>query len=365
MAGHLSSRHADVCRGNETGPTRSRGGHALSMHRWKKIMTDREITRDATFRLQTIFPVERNARRHAIRRTVGAMAIVAPLVIAVLLICLFGYNTASMLSSIVLLFVSIASLDMDFMPDYGTEPTPHLETARRDSLVEIVEGLTKVCSSGMHPSEHPKLQHQLDMFAQVLCDTFGKSAWLIAAEQGGVKRQAVPTSTREMGMRLAEFGSLGKELAEPHGMSKNRLRHHCVNLVPLIASVGREFGFDVSMYEPPVDSPTGRRHLPNPVRKEAPEIPVSRARVLAEQWIAGDRSQVDEQLRNDADAAAGRDLNQLEQAWIAACSAAPERQEEIDKSYNAAVDRLSSTLANALEARGRPPSTGSTHTSAT
>lgn len=203
----------------------------------------------------------------------------------------------------------------------------------------------------MTAADRIEMQHQLDMFAQVLAITFGRDPWLVAAEVQNAERRAVPASLLEKGMRLASFREIGREMAQPDGMSMRRLRHHCVNMVPLIAGIGSYFGLDMHRYEAPADDAPGRKPAINGERAGMPDMPMSQVAMLAERWLTGDNSKVDDLLRIETDALAGRDLQQLEQAWIAARLAAPGRHDEIDAKYDAYAEELSRRLEDAIKAR--------------
>jgi hypothetical protein len=120
-----------------------------------------------------------------------------------------------------------------------------------------------------------------------------------------------------------------------------------ISACPALVAIARAFDLDVSGLAP------DHGRLRGMVDRSAKPLEgaATRVHMLARRWLEADRGGIAPILRLEADAAAGRDLRDLEHVWMdARLNAAPEQHAEIDMAYRRATDALAATLETAIDA---------------
>lgn len=293
-------------------------------------------------------PDEPNKRLIAIvDRAVGGV-MVTPMATAGTLLA-FGQGMFAMMA-----FVTYVPL-MFLLMLYGhshfgiCDPTPRISGDLRESPRRIAGLLAKASRHGMAPMDRIVAQHELERTVEALTLLCGKDPW-IAAAQSNTNVTGLDDHLKVRADRLVEAGYLF-ELVEPKiGCSISNLRAVMAYFVPLLASVASDFGLDTTGLTPTTARVSGQV-LSEPIPISHMSESLHR---LATEWREGANDLVDTLVRIDADAAAGRDLRALENAWaVARADAAPELVDAVDERFGKAAASLSATLADAIAARGQ------------
>lgn len=230
-------------------------------------------------------------------------------------------------------------------------PAPRMDAHLRGSYHRVASRMLEACGSGIEDPDRAGIQADIELMRRSLVLAVGPDLWRIRAESGN--NLAIPATIGEKAVLLRRLMGLTKVMNDPNGGSRSSIRGSMVNAMPIVASIAEDFGFDVEGLVPPTSPLPGMIRSSVPTPRTDDGVPTSELRSLADRWIEGDRERVDVLVRIEADAAAGRDLRQLEEAWTAARRASPEDAAEIDARYEAGAARLRAVLQNAIDARAR------------
>jgi len=238
----------------------------------------------------------------------------------------------------------------------GSTPLTHrpLPGTERD-LANMVSTLVQVSQNGLRPSDRPSVQQAVDRGSAALMHIMGEHPWIAMTRGGGGKWKATAIAhgsdqhPGQMGLLIAASSDLQGLLECKFGMDIFHARVLLVKCLPALAAIAKAFDLDASGLRPMLGSLPGMAKQRDGTLTDA----ASRVHQLAARWLSADTQDVDPILRLEADAAAGRDLRDLESVWEAARSqASPERIEAVDATYRSATDALEKTLETALEACG-------------
>jgi hypothetical protein len=227
--------------------------------------------------------------------------------------------------------------------------TPYIPPEDRVVSRRLFRTLALACSSGMTSSMRREAQQDIVSLVRILEGLLGKKPWIIV-ERSRDPDDKHPDHLLLRGEDLARVEVFHRRLEAPKGCNRAELMRRCGSLIPLVVLVARDFGLDVTGLVPPISRVPGQR-LDTPVPVATLAAPVHR---LADEWTAFDRSQIDDVLRNAADAAAGPELDDLERRWLAArTDADPADVDALDQTFLRGAAGLSATIADAIAARAR------------
>jgi len=229
------------------------------------------------------------------------------------------------------------------------DPTPRIPKEMRHSPRRIAKLLMTASRQGMTPMDRLVAQRELETTVEALSILCGKEPW-IAAAQNCVAVSGLDDHLKVRADRLIEAEYMFSLVEKRSGSSIKRLRYVTAWFVPLLASVAADFGLDATGLVPTSARVSGQiLDKPTPI----PLLSESLHR-LATEWRDGANDLVDPLIRIEADAAAGRDLRALENAWaVARADASPELVDQVDERFTKAAASLSATLAEAIAMRGR------------
>jgi len=229
-------------------------------------------------------------------------------------------------------------------------PRPGTET----NIGDMVDMLVRISRTGVRPVDRPSVQNTIDKGAASLAEVLGEEPWIAMqranANRWSIKPIPVPPDAHpsDIGTMLSAKCDLGMLGTARNGIKMSYAHASLAESLGAVVAIAEAFDLDTSGLA------VGRRKLPGMAsdRKELTEA-AARVHLLAARWKEGSTQDVDPILRLEADAAAGRDLRDLESVWAAARSqASPERILEIDRTYRSATEALERTLETALEASG-------------
>jgi hypothetical protein len=291
-------------------------------------------------------PTEPNKRIHAIRDRWTMAASLIPFVAAAGLWFFSGF-AAIMTAFVGLLVVmpAIAVLSSVIL----SNPTPRIPADLMASPRRIAQLLATASKQGMTPLDRVVANGEIERTVDALTRLCGKEPW-IAAAQEQAKVTGLDDHLKVRADRIVEAEYLFARVENPTGTDVAKLRNAMAYFVPLLASLASDFGLETKGLTASTSRVIGQV-LDEPV--PICEMSSSLNRLAAE-WRDGANDAVDVLVRIEADAAAGRDLRGLENAWAAArADAKPEDVDSIDASYAKAGARLAATLSDAIAARGR------------
>jgi hypothetical protein len=229
-------------------------------------------------------------------------------------------------------------------------PRPGTET----HIGDMVETLVRISRTGVRPVDRPSVQNAIDKGAASLAEVVGEEPWVAMQRANrnrwNVKPIPVPPGAHpgDLGTMLSANCDLGMLGTARNGVKMSYAHASLAESLAAVVAIAEAFDLDTSGLA------IGRRQLPGMAsdRRQLTEA-AARVHLLAARWKEGSTQDVDPILRLEADAAAGRDLRDLESVWAAARSqASPERILEIDRTYRSATEALERTLEAALEASG-------------
>ena len=230
-------------------------------------------------------------------------------------------------------------------------PLPGYEHAVDDMIALLV----RISRNGLRPVDRPSAQNVLNRGAASLTHILGEEPWL-ASERADRRRfniDPIPCGDGmhpgRIGQKLAAYKYLPSLGRSKKGHEINAAHAAMAECLPALVAIARAFDLDASGLSPTLgDLPGMASRRTKPLTDAA-----SRVHLLAARWKSSADRNVDPLLAMEADAAAGRDLRDLESVWATARSeASPERIMEIDETYRRATDALERTLETALEASG-------------
>lgn len=293
-------------------------------------------------------PEEPNKRLISIvDRTVGGV-MATPMAASATLLA-FGEGMFAMLAFVT--YIPLMLLMMVYAHSHFgiSDPTPRISRDLRESPRRIAGLLAKASRHGMTPMDRIVAQHELERAVEALTLLCGKDPW-IAAAQSNTNVSGLDDHLKVRADRLVEADYIF-DLVEPKlGCSISKLRAVMAYFVPLLASVATDFGLDTTGLTPTTARVAGQV-LGEPIPISHMSESLHR---LASEWRDGANDLVDTLIRIDADAAAGRDLRALENAWaVARSDAPPELVDAVDERFGKAAATLSATLADAIALRGR------------
>ena len=250
--------------------------------------------------------------------------------------------TSFMMTSICM--VSITG--MTFMSSKRTPDMP--KWADRDSVRRVIEALCDATRHGLASDRRMAVTRDLSRASDLLSYLCGKPVW-IHAENSDEKAD----STGLLALRGDALRRDGETLCDlldrKHGADMLHFQAGLGKVVPLIASVARDFGLETFEFT------ASERALPGQIRGEATPIPQLAAPTvaLADEWLSGSRGSVPDLLSIAADSAARQDLDELQRSWKTARLSAPddEAAQRVDDTFGSALSNISRTLCEAIAAR--------------
>lgn len=315
--------------------------------------------------VRNMLPVEPNARRAALMEH-GKMAmasIMASAIPAVFFSALIHDGASHFTAALVIWAVSMLLLAVVWIwcvcgdDDLFEAMTPRQPMFMREAVGDMARMLVRLSNEGLTPRERPAAQRVLDQGARALHDLMGEAPWLAAARADYTSygdnlivfdENDHPASIgAQLQLHLERLAALGER---PHGTGVRVARRTIHHTLPAMTAIARAFDLDVSGLAPT------DRILPgmSTARPVLLGDMAGHVHQLAERWASSSNRDVDPMLRMDADAAAGRDLRDLERVWAAArASSAPEDVKAVDESYKRSTDALAATLSAALEAASK------------
>lgn len=221
-------------------------------------------------------------------------------------------------------------------------------------VANMMSTLVDLSQNGLRPSDRPSVQQAVDRGSAALMHIMGEHPW-VAMKRGSGRWKAVAIAhgsdrhPGQMGLEIAASSDLQRLSECRFGMEMAYARALLTKCLPALASIASAFDLDARGLRPMLGPLPGMTKQQNGTLTNA----ASRVHQLATLWLSADTRNVDPILRLEADAAAGRDLRDLESVWETARSQAlPERIEAVDATYRNATDALEKTLETALDACG-------------
>jgi hypothetical protein len=219
---------------------------------------------------------------------------------------------------------------------------------------EMMDMLVRISRTGVRPVDRPMVQNTIDRGAASLTHVLGEEPWISMRRVNPDRWNLRPIPVGEgvhpsdLGTMLSTHGEIARFGTARNGVNMSFAQASISEVLPAMVAIAEAFDLDTAGLaidkKPLPGMTTGRKQL-----TEA----AARVHILADRWRKGSTHDVDPVLRLEADAAAGRDLRDLESVWAAARSeASPERIIEIDRTYRQATEALERTLETALGASG-------------
>lgn len=289
---------------------------------------------------------EPNKRAHQIRNRIQFGIFLSPLVVGG---ALCAINTlAGLFVGMTGFFIAGPSVAFFGKPAYD-DPTPRIPDDLMASPRRISSLLATASRHGMSPMDRIVANAELERTVDALTRLCGKEPW-IAAGQIHKKVTGLDDHLKIRADRLTQADYLFDLVEERTGAYPRKLIEAVAYFVPLLASVATDFGLDTTGLTPTTARVAGQV-LGEPIPISHMSESLHR---LASEWRDGANDLVDPLTRIDADAAAGRDLRALENAWaVARSDAPPELVDDVDERFGKAAATLSATLADAIALRGR------------
>lgn len=293
-------------------------------------------------------PEEPNERLHTIVDRCSAVGVSMPFLASggLLLSGMGAAATIGLMASIIITGGVVMSPILNLTK---TDPTPRIPLEMRGSPRRIANLLATASRQGMTPMDRLVVQRELDMTVETLTILSGKDPWIVAAHNRS-QVTGLDDHLKVRADRLLEAEYIFSLVEKRSGSSIAELRRVMTWFVPLLASVAADFGLDATGLVP-----TSAR-VPGQMLDKPTPIPLLSESLhrLATEWRDGANDLIDPLVRIEADAAAGRDLRALENAWaVARADASPELVDQVDERFTKAAASLSSTLAEAIAMRGR------------
>jgi hypothetical protein len=299
-----------------------------------------------------MLPAEPNARRTRLLRLTQMIG--TPVVGAGSALLTTVLPLGTMLSAVLPMSIGITTFTMWYIMLFSP-PTPVTNRpvpGTEHDIGRMHDALIQIAQNGLAPSSRHSVQRLVDAGAASLRQVMGEAPW-ISERRIDTQRFLKVDLTGEGRSHPSEIaaavvacgGDLHQLGTAPHGVEWAVAHATVANKLPALVAIARAFDLDVSGLEPS----RGRlRGMVDPSAKPL-EGAATRAHMLASRWKDSNRD-VDPLLRIEADAAAGRDLRDLEAAWMQARrEAAPENHARIDDDYRRATDALTVTLETALD----------------
>lgn len=293
-------------------------------------------------------PADPNARRTRLLRLTQTTG--TPIVAGGAALTGMAMGIDTILAALFLTMTFILWFVMLFLPPHAVTNRPQPGT--QNDIGRMHDALIKVAQNGLAPSDRHAVQRLIDDGAASLRHVMGEAPW-VSEQRINTKRFLKVDLTDEGRSHPSEIaaavvtcgGDFHKLGTAPHGVELGEAHATVANKLPALVAIARAFDLDVSGLAPS----RGRlRGMVDPSAKPL-EGAATRAHMLASRWLDSDRN-VDPLLRIEADAAAGRDLRDLEAAWMQARrEAPPEEHTRIDAGYRRATDALTATLETALD----------------
>jgi len=277
----------------------------------------------------------------------ASAAVAAPLYLATP----YGSVALSILfSTIIMTFIMTFTYGLRFAVPVTKRATPGTETA----IGEMLELLTRIGHVGLRPVDRPRAQRIVDAGAASLEQVVGENPSVAAhrvdlnyfnenripVEGRHPSEIATALAARMEGIALMGTTTWGVPQANAHDMLNDML--------PAMVALGRAFDLDMSGLHPNQDK------LPGMAGNNRLDHAASHVHELAARWREDPSDMIQPVLKLEADAAAGRDLRDLESVWLAArADVEGEELAMIDATYARSVDALEATLTAAIEARIR------------
>lgn len=291
---------------------------------------------------ERLLPTEANMRRHMIQMYCGMMggtgiAAAANLLTAIPDIHFLGGGFGIMIATI-----STAS------GVFG-KVTPRIDPQLRSSFRRTIDSMISIGTEGIEDPDRIEVEKGIADMASAIEAMMGVPAWRLAPTN---VRISMPTHLEARVSHLFVMRERWvRQLGDPTGASTGFCHTVLPILVQLVIGISDEFGLDTSPLQRPKGDLPGRNRTLTVMPRQDDPTPTSRARVLAAEWLAGDREQVDILVRLEADAASGRDLRRLEEAWLDARRAATGDVSDIDRKFEQGADRLAEIIQEAIDLR--------------
>lgn len=277
----------------------------------------------------------------------ASTAVAAPLYLATP----YGAMAISILfTTFIMTFIMTFTYGLQFAVPVTKRATPGTETA----IGEMLEVLTRIGHVGLRPVDRPRVQRIIDAGATSLEQVVGEKPWIAAhrVDLNHFRENRIPVEGRHPseiatalaarmdGIALMGTTTWGVPLANAYDMLNDML--------PAMVALGRAFDLDMIGLQPEKDN------LPGMAGDSRLDRAASHVHELAARWREDPSDMIQPVLKLEADAAAGRDLRDLESVWMAArADLEGEELAMIDATYARSVDALEATLTSAIEARTR------------
>jgi hypothetical protein len=232
--------------------------------------------------------------------------------------------------------------------------TPRLPDEQRLAIRRTVECMMAVAANGIEEPGRIDAEADIRLMAMAVRTMTDMDPWTISDHEMN-SRFPMPPQLEARAAMLEKFAMRRwlKGLENVKGTDKEIAKAQFSVIVPLVVVIAQEFGIDTGGLTPPREGLPGRRMRPAKIAEKADVRPTSHAHALAQEWLSGDRDGVDILIRIEADAAAGRDLRRLDEAWMAARSVTTDDVSSIDIRYERGAERLAETLQEAIDLRAR------------
>lgn len=227
--------------------------------------------------------------------------------------------------------------------------TARIDPELRSSFRRTIDWMTWIGNDGVEDPDRTEIEISIASMASAIEAMTGAPVWELKPVNANV------TLSASLEGRMAYLSEMKERwlgtLESRTGAGFYSFRVIIPILTQLVISVSEEFGLDASPLQRHKTGLPGRNRRLTVVPRQDDPTPTSRARLLAAEWLAGDRDQVDILVRLEADAAAGRDLRRLEEAWTNARRAATGDTSEIDRRFAQGADRLAEIVQEAIDLR--------------
>ena len=240
---------------------------------------------------------------------------------------------------------------MGFAQHYYRRTLAFPESMDAGRVEAMLAMLIHVSHEGLRPVDRTALQTTIDDASDVLSTMLGSTPRALLERSTAV---VVPRRLSDRGDRLAELApALVKHMHVPYGASYNAVVDALMPMVQVVEALARDFGLDPAGFgAEPVEPALGRADLARIVVSDDPDSPATAVRRLAQEWLQGPRRTPDEGVTAAAEAAAGRDIDELEAKWATArAHAVAQDLVRIDEDFAIGCRMLSARLSSAIHQR--------------
>lgn len=227
--------------------------------------------------------------------------------------------------------------------------TPRIDPVLQTSFRRTIDSMISIGSRGIEDPDRVEVENHIADMASAIEAMMGFPSWRLAPTN---VRFSMPTYLEGRVSHLFVMRDRWvRQLGDPTGASVGFCHTVLPILVQLVIDISSEFGLDTSPLERPKDELPGRNRPLIAIPRQDDPTSTSRARALATEWLGGDRDQIDMLVRLEADAASGRDLRRLEEAWLAARRATTGDVSEVDRRFEQGAERLAEIIQEAIDLR--------------